>query len=97
MVAKSVLRSRHFVAGFGLVIICVVVVLTTLSGIQSRGKQEQAFQTVVVSKGDTLWTIALRVKPGIDPRKTVFHIRRANGLESVNIAPGQVLMVPIEL
>lgn len=96
MVVKSKLRNRFTVGGLGLVIMCVVV-FTTLAAIQSHGRQEQAFQTVVVSRGDTLWTIALRIKPDIDPRKTVFHIKQANGLESVNLAPGQVLVVPMEL
>ncbi len=96
MLARLVLRNRLTVVGLGLIVMGVVM-LIALSGIQSYGRQERAFQTVVVSKGDTLWTIALRVKPGIDPRKTVFHIKKASGLESVDIAPGQVLMVPIDL
>ena len=50
--------------------------------------------TVVVVPGDTLWDIARRISPGADPRRTVYDIRRLNGLAGADIRPGEVLVVP---
>ena len=96
MYSKIRFRLPLALVGFSLIVMGIII-LTVLSGVQSFGKQEKDYQTVVVSKGDTLWAIALRVKPNMDPRKTVFHIKKANGMESVDIAPGQVLLVPVDL
>lgn len=49
---------------------------------------------VVVVQGDSLWEIALRLRPESDPRETVVRLRRLNGLRSNLIQPGQVLLVP---
>ncbi|MDT0304713.1 LysM peptidoglycan-binding domain-containing protein [Streptomonospora wellingtoniae] len=50
--------------------------------------------TVVVRDGDTLWSIAERVRPGDDPRSTVHEIVRVNGLSESEIEPGQELVMP---
>lgn len=50
---------------------------------------------VVVQPGDTLWSIARSASNGsIDHRGAVDLIRRANGLESIIIRPGQTLVIP---
>jgi LysM repeat protein len=49
---------------------------------------------VTVAPGDTLWSIALRVAPNVDPRAEVAALERRNGLTSVDLIPGQVLRVP---
>lgn len=49
-----------------------------------------------VVAGDTLWDIAAgHTEAGGDVRRTVYDIRRANGLESAAIVPGQVLQIPV--
>jgi LysM repeat protein len=49
-----------------------------------------------VVTGDTLWDIAAGyTAAGGDVRRTVYDIRRANGLESAAIVPGQVLQIPV--
>lgn len=53
-----------------------------------------ARQAVVVQPGDTLWRIAARVAPGVDPRSTIEVIRRLNHLPSPVLTPGQPLRVP---
>ena len=48
-----------------------------------------------VQSGDTLWAIAAaHAEPGDDVRVLVEDIRRASGLESSLIHPGQVLVIP---
>lgn len=52
--------------------------------------------TVVVRSGDTLWSIAVRhVQAGQDVRKLVYEIRKANGLDTATLQPGQVLTIPL--
>jgi len=49
---------------------------------------------VTVAPGDTLWSIATRVAPDVDPRAEVAALQERNGLTDVNLVPGQVLRVP---
>ena len=52
--------------------------------------------TVVVQPGQTLWQIAVRELPGIDPRDGIGRIRTLNGLSaSDSLVAGQALAVPV--
>lgn len=51
-------------------------------------------ERVTVRPGETLWAIAERVRPGVDPRATIARIRDMNGLDSGVTQAGQVLLVP---
>jgi Tfp pilus assembly protein FimV len=50
--------------------------------------------TYVVRPGDTLWTIAVRLSPGSDPRPVIDRIVRTNGIDAANLVPGQQLQLP---
>lgn len=53
--------------------------------------------TVVVSAGDTLWSIAVKYGPqGKDPRSVVAGIRSINRMDNTDLRPGMVLQVPLE-
>lgn len=47
--------------------------------------------SVVVQDGDTLWSIAQRVRPTRDPRQVVDQLERVNHLHSATLSPGQTL------
>jgi LysM repeat protein len=47
-----------------------------------------------VVSGDTLWGIASDLETGRDPRAVISEIRLLNDLDSVDIKPGQVLLLP---
>jgi nucleoid-associated protein YgaU len=49
---------------------------------------------VTVAPGDTLWSIATRVAPDVDPRAEVAALQQRNGLSGVALVPGQILRVP---
>lgn len=49
----------------------------------------------VVQPGDSLWSIAVGVGDGRDPRVVVDAIERSNGLSGPSIVPGQVLRIPV--
>ena len=51
-------------------------------------------RTVVVQPGDSLWAIARRAEPSVDPRATVDVIIAANGIQASALVPGQRLVVP---
>jgi nucleoid-associated protein YgaU len=49
---------------------------------------------VFVQPGDTLWSIAQRIRPGADPQTVVQGILQANHLASATVTVGQRLWVP---
>lgn len=51
-------------------------------------------ERVTVRPGETLWQIAARAVPGVDPRDTVARIEDMNGLSSSAVQAGRVLFVP---
>lgn len=60
-------------------------------------KEKNNSLTVVVYPGETLWEIASNNNTkGIDIRKLIYIIKKANGLKSANIYPGQELIIPLE-
>jgi hypothetical protein len=78
------------------VLLAVLLIATPIfAAIVSYSPPELNYKTIVVSQGDTLWAIAKRVKSRTDPRKTIYQIRQLNDLESVNLRPGQTLIIPL--
>ncbi|MGH8893188.1 MAG: LysM peptidoglycan-binding domain-containing protein [Actinomycetes bacterium] len=51
-------------------------------------------ERVTVRPGETLWAIAEREAPGVDPRETVAAIIGLNALDSSAVAAGSVLLIP---
>ncbi len=50
--------------------------------------------SVVVQRGDTLWSVARGMAPSHDPRVTVERLRRLNHLPTAELRPGQRLLLP---
>lgn len=53
-----------------------------------------ALESVVVGPHDTLWDIAVRTRPGVDPRITVQRMIDLNALSSAVVNPGQRVYIP---
>jgi hypothetical protein len=51
-------------------------------------------ESVVVGPHDTLWGIAVRARPGVDPRVTVQRMIDLNALPSAVVNPGQKVDLP---
>lgn len=51
-------------------------------------------EEVTVGSGDTLWAIAVRARPEVDPRVTVQRIMDVNSLADPIVHPGQRLLLP---
>jgi hypothetical protein len=79
------------------------VVWVAGAGLRARATEDRgrlrpvAAKRVVVSSGDTLWSIASRSAPGEDPRDVVDRIVDANGVDPGDIRPGEVILVPAPL
>lgn len=48
----------------------------------------------VIRPGDTLWTIAARLRPGADPRPLILQIQQLNDVDAGSLAPGRTLLIP---
>jgi nucleoid-associated protein YgaU len=53
-----------------------------------------ARRVYIVKPGDSLWSIAVRVADGRDPRIVVDAIGDRNHVEGAAIVPGQTLIIP---
>jgi nucleoid-associated protein YgaU len=88
-------RGRRLVVVLVLALtVGVVSVGTAVLRGDGDGLQLMGTSSVVVQPGDTLWSIARSVADDRDVREVIHSIRQANGLESGDIAPGQVLQLP---
>ena len=56
---------------------------------------EYELVTHIVQPGETLWGIAQRYRPNEDPRKVVYEIQEASGIEGGLIMAYQLVLVPI--
>ncbi len=84
------------------VVVLVLAALTLLAFSLGRATTSDATRggpvaprpTTVVQPGDTLWSIARRIEPGVDPRRTVERLSSLNDLGGRPIQAGQRLTLP---
>jgi Tfp pilus assembly protein FimV len=94
---RTYVRRRRTVAIVGIALIAVLL-SPLAAGAVRRGEAPAppARQVVVVSEGDTLWSIARAVRPEADPRATIAEIERMNvSVDPGGLVPGQSLVVPV--
>ncbi|MGY1834532.1 LysM peptidoglycan-binding domain-containing protein [Blastococcus sp. SYSU DS0510] len=75
--------------GLGLVALAGAVLGEADGGLELMGTTQ-----VIVEPGDTLWSIAGAVAEGRDVRDVIVDIRQLNRLDTAQITPGQVLLLP---
>jgi LysM repeat protein len=92
---RTRVRRRRLVA-----LTLVIGVVGILSGPVANavgvggGADARSARTYVVRPGDTLWSIARRSSPSVDPRLVVGAITSANGVDPGALVPGQELSIP---
>ena len=79
-----------------LVILTVILALFCITAYAWGDNKSVTYKEVVVSQGDTLWSIAGRyTDTSKDIRKTVYEIKSMNAGAENTLYPGDVLLVPI--
>ena len=92
--SRTRVRRRRLVA-----LSVAIGVIGVLSGpvanaVGVGGSPEAPARTYVVRTGDTLWSIARRTAPSVDPRLVVDAIASANRVDPGALVPGQQLSIP---
>ena len=97
---RTYVRRRRTVAVVAAALIAVLM-SPLAAGAVRRGEpsapaaQQVPEQLVVVRSGDTLWSIAQRVRPGDDPRQVAAEIAATNGVQPGALTVGASLVVPL--
>lgn len=89
--------DREFRMGRWARLTCTVLLLgagTLVAVVLLSSGWPQVIGQVTVAPGDSLWSIAQRSDPGVDPRSVVRQIKQLNALDGDSIAIGVVLKVP---
>ncbi|MGH3326372.1 MAG: LysM peptidoglycan-binding domain-containing protein [Streptomycetales bacterium] len=87
-------RGRVVVACAGLALLGMFLPAGGVGVATSERGAVPPHRVVTVEPGDTLWTIARRTAPGVDPRKTIVRIMEFNALEGPGLQVGQRISVP---
>lgn len=64
------------------------------TGASTQASPQAQVEVVTVAPGETLWAVATRIAPGVDPRAVVDQIREINDLSSAELQVGQQLLLP---
>jgi nucleoid-associated protein YgaU len=94
---RARLTRRGVVLCWMAAVLAVLVMAFGLAqGLQTAAPVTTGAQSVTVETGGSLWDIAQRVNPGVDPRVTIEAIREANGLDAfAEVQPGATVSVPV--
>ncbi|MDD7409305.1 MAG: LysM peptidoglycan-binding domain-containing protein [Anaerovoracaceae bacterium] len=81
------------------IIICTMIVtlaaVSAFSSFHANAETEPVYHEIIVTQGDSLWTIAEdQYGSDTDIRQAVTEIRNVNGLDTAQLYTGQVLKVP---
>ena len=97
---RTYVRRRRTVAVVATALIAVLM-SPLAAGAVRRGEpsapaaQQVPEEVVVVQQGDTLWSIAQRVRPSDDPREVASEIAAVNRVQPGALTVGAPLVVPL--
>jgi Tfp pilus assembly protein FimV len=94
---RTYVRRRRTLAIVGTALVAVLMSPLAATAVRPGDASTPvpvATQTVVVQPGDTLWSIAQRVRPAVDPRETIAWIQDANDVDAGGLEAGRSLVVP---
>ena len=87
--------ARTFVVLSLAIVLGSVVSAKAGAGTDAAPAVAGSFITVTVAPGDTVWSLATRLAGGGDVRALVSEIIEVNSLNSVDVATGQKLRIPL--
>jgi LysM repeat protein len=88
-----VLSTLSFATMLAISLVSLLGIATSSAKASNEASNSTTTQ-IVVAPGETLWTIAARVNPEIDPRAVIDQIMDLNVINGSNVYAGQVLLVP---
>jgi hypothetical protein len=77
------------------VLMCLLGTGPVSRGLAPRHEAGEPRRVYVVQAGDSLWSIAVGLVEGEDPRVLVDAIARRNRIDAGAIVPGQALVIPV--
>lgn len=86
-------RGRVVVLLSGLFVLLAIGVV--FAGVSLASEEPEVTETIVVAPGDTLWEISSELSDDGDVRTMMRHIEQLNSLDTVSLAAGQRLQVPV--
>ncbi|WP_243232606.1 LysM peptidoglycan-binding domain-containing protein [Microbacterium sp. CIAB417] len=90
-------RGRRVLLALAALPLAIGLAFAALSGGSAYAGGDEvtaSFETVTVMPGDTLWSIAEDVAPGVDPREVVDALRQLNLLDGGVLMVGEELAIP---
>ncbi len=87
--------SKQTIIILSLIVMLTITAISTIEIAANKYDWNDDVTEITVSYGDTLWTIAKKIAPNVDPRKVVWEIEVLNDIKSSHIYPGQTLQVPL--
>ena len=90
---RLVLSTLSFATMLAISLVSLIGIATSSAKASNEATNSTTTQ-IVVAPGETLWTIAARVNPEIDPRAVIDQIMDLNVIDGSNVYAGQVLVVP---
>lgn len=90
-------RRGRLLVSVAMVVLGVTAALLLVAGpvaLAGTGRPAAARQLVTVRPGQTVWSIAERAAPGVDPRETVQAILDLNGMRTSEVQAGTALLLP---
>lgn len=90
---RLVLSTLSFATMLAISLVSLFGIATSSANASNEVSNSTTTQ-IVVAPGETLWTIAARVNPEIDPRAVIDQIMDLNVINGSNVYAGQVLLVP---
>jgi LysM repeat protein len=91
-------RGRVVLTSLAAVPVVAGVMLLALNGggATATSSSGAELEEVTVQAGQSLWSLAEDIAPGVDPRDVISDILSVNQLETGSVQAGQRLMLPAE-
>lgn len=92
-------RGRVVLTALAATPLVVVALLLGLNGGMATATSGEGtpLRSVTVDAGQSLWALASELAPSEDPREVIAVLAQANQLDSVEVVPGQRILVPASL
>lgn len=83
-------RFSKFLIHFLIIVSVLAIMISYISNV-AKANLPRREMIIVVHHGDTLWSLAKKIKPHADPRVIIRNIKTQNNLHSSELMAGQKL------